>query len=86
MNEESTYDSVSRSYILKNAIVPPEMLTFDARDITSSTPGYFLDTVLWKIENGRTTEEKIGEKISIEFNQPLRYKISAIYTFKKDTP
>jgi PKD repeat protein len=86
MNGDGTYDTSLRSYVLKNAIIPPESLTFDARDIVSWNPGYSLSEVLWKISNGRTTEERRWEKISIEFNQPLRYTIEAIYTFKKSIP
>lgn len=35
MNTEETYDSGLRAFVLKNAIIPPESLTFDARDIVS---------------------------------------------------
>ena len=86
MNDDSTYDNSLKAYILKNAIIPPESLTFDARDIVSGNPGYSLKDVLWKISNGKTAEERRGEKISIEFNQPLRYTIEALYTFKKSVP
>ena len=42
-----------------------------------------MDTVLWKISNGRKDEERKGSKINIDFNQSLRYTIECIYTFKK---
>jgi PKD repeat protein len=42
--------------------------------------------VLWKISNGKNVEERRGEKISIDFNQPLRYTIDAIYTFTREVP
>ncbi len=87
MNDTSTYDNSLKAYILKNAIIPPESLTFDARDIVSGNPGYSLKEVLWKISNGKNDDDiRRGEKISIEFNQPLRYTIEAIYTFKKSVP
>jgi hypothetical protein len=86
INPDSTYDTSLRAFVLKNAIVPPESLTFDARDVVSNNPGFVLDNVLWKISNGKNIEEKRGEKITLEFNQPLRYTIEAIYTFKKEIP
>ena len=86
MNTEETYDSGLRAFVLKNAIIPPESLTFDARDIVSWNAWYSLSWVLWKIANGKTTEERRGDKISIEFNQPLRYTIDAFYTFTKSVP
>jgi PKD repeat protein len=86
MNNDSTYDTSLRAYILKNAIIPPESLTFDARDIVSWNAWYALTNVLWKISNGKNSEERRWEKISIEFNQPLRYTIEAYYTFKKSVP
>jgi PKD repeat protein len=86
MNTDTTFDGSLKSYILKNAIIPPESLTFDARDVVSINPVYSLSDVLWKISNSKTTEERRGQKISIEFNQPLRYTIEAIYTFKKSIP
>jgi hypothetical protein len=86
MNEPSTYDTALKAYVLKNTIIPPDTLTFDARDIISANAGFQVDKVLWKITNGKTTEEKIGEKIDIDFNQPLRYSIEIFYLFKRETP
>lgn len=86
VNDEGTYDITLKAYVLKNAIIPPESLTFDARDIVSGNWWFSLKEVLWRISNGRTVEERRGEKISVEFNQPLRYTIEAIYTFKKSVP
>ncbi len=83
LNEEWTYDKELKAYVLKNIVTPPETLTFDARDVVSINPGYTLDTVLWKISNGRKDEERKGSKINIDFNQSLRYTIECIYTFKK---
>ena len=83
LNEESTYDRVLRAYVLRNTIIPPDTLTFDARDVISANPGYTLDTVLWKISNSKTTEERRGTKINIDFNQALRYTIECVYSFKK---
>jgi hypothetical protein len=54
--------------------------------VVSGNPGYSLSDVLWKISNGKNTEERRGQKISIEFNQPLRYTVDALYTFKKSIP
>jgi hypothetical protein len=38
LNGEETYDFSLRSFILKNSIIPPESLTFDARDVVSANP------------------------------------------------
>jgi len=86
LNDSSTYDGNLRAFILKNSVVPPESLVFDARDIVPSNPGYEVSSILWRISNGKTIEERRGEKISIEFNEPLRYTVDAIYTFKKNVP
>lgn len=86
LNDENTYDTSLRAYILRNSIIPPETLTFDARDIVSTNAGFQIDKVLWKITNSKTSEEKIGEKITIDFNQPLRYTVEAFYLFKKEVP
>ncbi len=86
LNGEATYDKELRAYVLWNVVIPPETLTFDARDVVSGNLGYTLDTVLWKISNGKTSEERRGTKINIDFNQPLRYTVEWIYTFKKISP
>lgn len=86
LNDENTYDTSLRAYILRNSIIPPETLTFDARDIVSTNAGFQIDKVLWKITNSKTSEEKIGEKITVDFNQPLRYTVEAFYLFKKEVP
>lgn len=83
LNEENTYDKELKAYVLKNIVIPPGTLTFDARDVVSVNPGYSLDTVLWKISNGKMNEERRGTKIDIDFNQSLRYTVEGIYTFKK---
>ena len=36
LNGEETYDYSLRSFILKNSIIPPESLVFDARDVVSA--------------------------------------------------
>lgn len=59
INNENTYDTSLKAYILKNSIIPPDTLTFDARDIVPANPGFILDKVLWKISTSRSTEEKI---------------------------
>ena len=84
LNEDNTYDRALKSYLLKNLILPPESLIFDARDVISANPGYTLDTVLWKISNGKNIEERRGTKIIIDFNQSLRYTVESLYTFKKN--
>ena len=84
LNGENTFDKESRSYKIENAIIPPETLTFDARDIVSANPGYSIESVLWKINNGKKTEEKKGSKVDITFSEPLRYTVECIYTFKKE--
>lgn len=86
MNDNSTYDTLARAYVLRNSIVPPEKLLFDARDVVPGNDGYILDKVIWKISYGNTTEEKHGEKVEIEFNQPLRYTVNAEIFFKKSSP
>ncbi|GAB0174806.1 MAG: hypothetical protein HHAS10_06850 [Candidatus Altimarinota bacterium] len=83
LNGEETYDYSLRSFILKNSIIPPESLTFDARDVVSANPGYILDNVHWKISDGSEVRELRGLKVDIEFNQPLRYNVEAKIIFKK---
>jgi PKD repeat protein len=86
LNEENTFDQSLRSFVLKNTIIPPEILTFDARDVVPEDPGYNIDTVLWKIDNGKEVSFERGTKVVIPFNQPLRYTIDADITFRKTTP
>jgi hypothetical protein len=86
LNKEDTYDQSLKSFILRNTIIPPEKLTFDARDVVSGNVGYTLESVLWKISNGRESREERGTKVDIEFSQPLRYTIEAIMIFKKSSP
>lgn len=83
LNKEETYDFSLRSFILKNSIIPPESLTFDARDVVSANPWYILDNVLWRVTDGKETRELRGLKVDIEFNQPLRYNIEASIVFRK---
>jgi PKD domain len=83
LNAEETYDYSLRSFILKNTIIPPESLTFDARDVVSGNPGYILDNVRWKVDDGVEVRELRWLKVDIEFSQPLRYNIEAEIIFKK---
>lgn len=84
LNPENTYDKDLRAYVITDKVIPPETLTFDARDVISG-PGYILDDVLWKISNGQTTLEKKWTKVDIDFNQSLRYTVECVYTFRKET-
>jgi hypothetical protein len=38
VNDGSTYDTSLKAFVLKNAIIPPDTLTFDTRDVVSSNP------------------------------------------------
>ncbi len=57
-NTDDTYDTSLKSFVLRNTIIPPETLTFDARDVVSGNPGYTLDTVLWKISSNEGSREE----------------------------
>jgi hypothetical protein len=86
LNEQDTFDQSLKAFILRNTIIPPEKLTFDARDVVSGNVGYTLDNVLWKISNGKEIREERWTKVDIEFSQPLRYTVEARMTFKKSSP
>ncbi len=83
INTPETYKSDLRAYVIENTLIPPVELTLDARDITSSNDGYTLESVSWKISNGKETEEKRGDRISVTLTEPLRYIIEWNYTFRR---
>lgn len=83
LNTQDTYQADLKAYVIENTLTPPADLTLDARDITLSNDGYSLKSVVWKISNGKKTEEQRWEKISITLNEPLRYTIEAYYTFQR---
>lgn len=84
INTPSTYKTDLRAYVIENTLTPPITLTLDARDITSSKDGYNLESVVWKISDGKTTEEKRWDRISVTLTEPLRYTIEWSYTFKRE--
>ncbi len=84
INTPDTYKSDLRAYVIENTLTPPVELTLDARDITSSTDGYILESVSWKISDGKNTEEKRWDRISISLTEPLRYTIEWSYIFRRN--
>lgn len=82
LNEEDTLDQKTRTFIIRD-VVPPETIVFDARDVISNNPGYLLKEVKWSINDGRTTENRIGERIEFSVKRTARYNITAEYTFEK---
>lgn len=72
-------------YIIDN-IIPPDKLTFDARDIVSSNPGYALTEVRWSLSDGRTTLEKKGDRVTFDISNTYRYTVTGTYTFEKSIP
>lgn len=83
--DPSTYQQDLRSYVLSENIAPPETLTLDARDVISKNPGYILESVRWNINAEWKHTEMNGKKVNITLNEPLRYSIEWIYTFKSQT-
>lgn len=75
LNTSNTYQSDIKAYVIENTLTPPTDITLDARDITTSNDGYVLSEVLWKISDGKTIEEKRGERIGVTLDEPLRYTI-----------
>jgi hypothetical protein len=86
LNETNSFDQSLRAFVLKNTIIPPEVLTFDARDVVSGTSGFMFDNVLWRITAWESIKEERWVKVDVEFSQPLRYTIEGIITFKKSVP
>ncbi len=84
-NWANAYQQDLKSFVLWWNIAPSDTLTFDARDVVSSNPGYLLSDARWIITAGGKTEEKTWKTVDITFNEPLRYNIQAIYTFKNQT-
>lgn len=82
---QEKYQQDLKSFVLSENIAPPEILTLDARDVISKNPGYVLDTVRWVINAGWKISEMNGKKVDITLNDPLRYTIECIYTFKSQT-
>lgn len=39
--------------------------------------------MLWKFDNGKTVEEKRGERVNFIISNTLRYNVTATYTFSK---
>ena len=83
LNTDESFDPVIKAYVLQN-IIPPETLTFDARDVVSSNPGYSLKEVKWKLSDGKTLQEKEGERVTFEIANTFRYTLSATYTFVRN--
>ncbi len=84
INTPDTYKADLRAYVIENTLTPPVELTLDARDITSSTDGYILESVSWKISDGKNTEEKRWDRINVSLTEPLRYTIEWSYIFRRN--
>lgn len=82
LNEEDTFDRRIKTYVIRD-IFPPETLIFDARDVIADNPGYLLKSVKWTISDGKSNENRTGDKIEFTVNRTARYHISAEYTFEK---
>lgn len=82
LNPESTLDLKTKTYVVKD-IVPPETIVLDARDVISDNPGYILKETKWSINDGRTTENRVGDRIEFAISRTARYSITAEYTFEK---
>lgn len=85
INPNSSYDEVLNSYLIDN-IIPPDKITFDARDVVPENPGYELIEVRWTMTDGRNTTEKIGERVTFDISNTYRYNITGHYTFEKNLP
>lgn len=83
LNTKDTYQSTLKAYVIENALTPPVELTLDGRNIAIANPWYILESVNWKIQNQKETEEKQGEVINITLDKPLRYTIEWTYNFRK---
>ncbi len=83
LNTDESFDPVIKAYVLEN-IIPPETLTFDARDVVSSNPGYTLKEVKWKFSDGKSIQEKEGERVTFEIANTFRYTLTATYTFVRN--
>lgn len=82
LNPDSTIDLKTKTFVVKD-ITPPETIVLDARDVISNNPGYILKEVKWTINDGRTTENRVGDHIDFAINRTARYNITAEYTFEK---
>jgi len=82
-NNEDTFDAALRAYVIKD-IVPPDTLSFDARSVVTENPGYSIDSISWKMTDGKTTEEKKWDKVSFDISGTRRYTIEWIYTFRRN--
>jgi PKD repeat protein len=85
INSDSTYDQVLKTYIIDN-IIPPDKLTFDARDVVPVNAGYTLKEVRWSLSDGRNSIEKIGDRVTFDISNTYRYNITGTYTFEKNIP
>ena len=83
LNTTETYKTDLKAFVIENTLTPPANLTLDARDVTTGNEGYQIESVIWKIANTKSVEEKRGDKISISLLQPLRYTITWVYTFRR---
>ncbi len=83
LNPQNTYDVNLKSYVIQD-VLPPEEITFDARDIVVENPWYRLSEVIWRIDDGKTIEEKRWERVKFIVANTLRYNVKATYTFSKN--
>lgn len=83
LNTPDTYDTTVAAYVLRDISVPAK-ITLDARDVVSENLGYSIGDIIWKISDGKTITELVGEKVVFDIPRTERYMIEANYTFRKN--
>ena len=83
LNTPDTYDSTVGAYVIRD-IIAPTKITLDAQDVVSENLGYSIANITWKISDGKTVIELVGEKVVYDIPRTERYTIEANYTFEKN--
>ena len=83
LNTPETYDSTVGAYVIRD-IIAPAKITLDAQDVVSENLGYRVANITWKISDGQTITELVGEKVMYDISRTERYTIEANYTFEKN--
>jgi PKD repeat protein len=83
LNSTDTYDPTISGYVIRDLIAPTR-ITLDAQDVVSENLGYRVTNIVWKISNGATTTELVGNKVTYEVTRTERYTIEAVYTLEKN--
>jgi hypothetical protein len=65
-------------------LIAPTRITLDAQDVVSENLGYRVTNIVWKISNGKTTIELVGDKVTYEVTRTERYTIESTYTLEKN--